>query len=172
MLMIFIEKSQIFALCLENAESCFWVSVSSSYFYLVLSLSLSPILKDTQTRQLRKDAQRLQNCGLRSLALRSAKDSAPERPRRGTRGRVCGRRGGEARGANLTGLVLGCIEAKFCNKICVWKLSPRSTQCTPLHSSVISFFVKICQIFCKICKILTNFDKKMRLRSRAKECIV
>ena len=36
--------------------------------------------------------------------------------------------------ANLTGLVLGCIEANFCKKICVGKLSPRSTQCTPLHS--------------------------------------
>ena len=35
--------------------------------------------------------------------------------------------------ANLKGLVNGCIEAKFCNKICVGKLSPRSTQCTPLH---------------------------------------
>ena len=35
--------------------------------------------------------------------------------------------------ANLTGLVLGCIEAKFCKKICVGKLSPRSTQCTPWH---------------------------------------
>ena len=45
--------------------------------------------------------------------------------------------------ANLTGLVLVCIEAKFCKKICVRKLSPRSTRCTPLHSSVISFFVKI-----------------------------
>ena len=33
------------------------------------------------------------------------------------------------RSANLTGLVLGCIEANFCKKICVWKLSPRSTQC-------------------------------------------
>ena len=30
-------------------------------------------------------------------------------------------------------LVIGCIEAKFCKKICVGKLSPRSTQCTPLH---------------------------------------
>ena len=45
---------------------------------------------------------------------------------------------------NLTGLVLGCIEAKFCKKICVWKLSPRSTQCTPLHRSKITFFSKNC----------------------------
>ena len=42
---------------------------------------------------------------------------------------------------NLTGLVLGCIEAKFCKKICVWKLSPRSTQCTPLHRSFKKFHV-------------------------------
>ena len=34
----------------------------------------------------------------------------------------------------LNRLVLGCIEAKFCKKILVGKLSPRSTQCTPLHS--------------------------------------
>ena len=47
--------------------------------------------------------------------------------------------GGSVRGeqANLTGLILGWIEAKCCKKICVGicvgKLSPRSTQCTPLH---------------------------------------
>ena len=34
---------------------------------------------------------------------------------------------------NLLGLVLGCIEAKICKEILVGKLSPRSTQCTPLH---------------------------------------
>ena len=45
---------------------------------------------------------------------------------------------------NFTGLVLYCIEAKFCKKICVWKLSPRSTQCTPLHSSKSTFFSKNC----------------------------
>ena len=52
--------------------------------------------------------------------------------------------GGSVRGerANLTGLVLSCIEAKFCKKICVGKLSPRSTQCTPLHRSRSSFFSK------------------------------
>ena len=45
--------------------------------------------------------------------------------------------GGSVRGerANLKGLVNGCIEANFCNKICVGKLSPRSTQCNPLHRS-------------------------------------
>ena len=31
---------------------------------------------------------------------------------------------------------LGCIEAKFCKQICVGKLSPRSTNCTPLHRSL------------------------------------
>ena len=39
----------------------------------------------------------------------------------------------ERPGANLKGLVLSCIEATFCKKICVWKLSPRSTECTALH---------------------------------------
>ena len=50
--------------------------------------------------------------------------------------------GGSVRGerANFTRLVLGCIEAKFCKKILVGKLSPRSTQCTPLHRSLISIF--------------------------------
>ena len=41
---------------------------------------------------------------------------------------------------NFTGLVLGCIEAKFCKQILVGKVSPRSTQCTPLHRSLISIF--------------------------------
>ena len=58
--------------------------------------------------------------------------------------------------ANLTGLVLGWIEAKCCKKtcvgICVGKLSPRSTQCTPLHSSKITF------LFQKIARIL-SFEK-------------
>ena len=35
--------------------------------------------------------------------------------------------------ANFTRLVMSCIEAKFCKKICVRKISPRSTQCTPSH---------------------------------------
>ena len=42
--------------------------------------------------------------------------------------------------ANFTGLLLGCIEADFCNQIFFGKLSPRSTQCTMLHSSPVSFF--------------------------------
>ena len=72
--------------------------------------------------------------------------------------------GGSVRGerANLKGLVLGCIEAKFCKKICVGKLSPRSTQCTPLHLSQCS---KLCSkiakmfatFFAKSCLNLTNF---------------
>ena len=43
--------------------------------------------------------------------------------------------GGSVRGAraNLTRLVFRCIEAKFCKKVLVGQLSPRSTQCTPLH---------------------------------------
>ena len=42
--------------------------------------------------------------------------------------------------ADFTGLVFGCIETKFCKKIFVGKLSPRSTQCTPLHRSLILKF--------------------------------
>ena len=62
--------------------------------------------------------------------------------------------------ANLTGLVLGCIEAKFCKKICVGKLSPRSTQCTPLHRSQSSkFCLKIAEFFAKI---LLDFVKFMQ----------
>ena len=40
------------------------------------------------------------------------------------------------------GLVLGCIDAKFCKKICVGKHSPRSTQWTPLHRFQRSIFPK------------------------------
>ena len=50
-------------------------------------------------------------------------------------------------------LVIGCIEAKFCKKICVGigKLSPRSTQCTPLHRSLISIFSsKIAKLFSRL----------------------
>ena len=82
--------------------------------------------------------------------------------------------GGSVRGerANFTGLVNGCVETKFCNKICVRKLSPRSTQCTPLHRSLISKFSlkiaeffplffpkfrKFCQIFAEFSQNLTNF---------------
>ena len=55
--------------------------------------------------------------------------------------------------AGAPGLVLGCIEAKFCKKICVWKLSPRATQCTPLHSSAISILSNACQHVAKFCNI-------------------
>ena len=50
--------------------------------------------------------------------------------------------GADRLAANLRGLVLGCIETNFCKKICVRKLSPRSTQCTPLHCSKITFCSK------------------------------
>merc|ERR1719161_2828280 len=73
---------------------------------------------------------------------------------------------------NFEGLVLGCIEADFCNQILVGKLSPRSTQCTPLHRSLISkislkiaeFFAvffpkfrKFCQNFAEFSPNLTSF---------------
>ena len=38
------------------------------------------------------------------------------------------------------GRVLFCIDAKFCKKIRVGKLSPRSTQCTPSHRYSLSKF--------------------------------
>ena len=59
--------------------------------------------------------------------------------------------------ANFRGLVLGCIKAKFCKKLCVWKLSPRSRQCTPLHSSKITFFSKIARILPRFTKIFRMF---------------
>ena len=50
--------------------------------------------------------------------------------------------------AKFTGLVLRCIEANSCNQMFVGKLSPRSTQCTPLHrSSNSKFQPKIANIF-------------------------
>ena len=56
--------------------------------------------------------------------------------------------------SNFRKLVIGCIEAKFCEKILVGKLSPKSTQCPPLHRSPVSIFsfLKIA----KFCKLLQN----------------
>ena len=77
--------------------------------------------------------------------------------------------GGPVRGerANLKGLVNGCIEAKFCKQICVGKLSPRSTQCNPLHrsrsrgirlGSLISIFSsKIAKTFSRLNKWISDF---------------
>ena len=64
--------------------------------------------------------------------------------------------------ANFRELLLGCIETKFCKQILVGKLSPRSTQCTPLHRSLISkFSLKIADFFCcffpKISQMLPGF---------------
>ena len=58
--------------------------------------------------------------------------TARTRPCPDPRARPRPRPGGPVRGdrANLKVLVLGCIEAKICKKICVGKLSPRSTKCT------------------------------------------
>ena len=69
--------------------------------------------------------------------------------------RSCSSPGGSVRGerANFTRLVISCIEAKCCKKISVGKLSPRSTQCTPLHRSQCSKFCS--KIAAKL--IFTNF---------------
>ena len=65
---------------------------------------------------------------------------------------------------NFRGLVLGCIDATFGKQICVWKLSPRSTECTPLHSSAISIFVKKLQTFSlKFCKMLAKLLVKLAI---------
>ena len=74
--------------------------------------------------------------------------SEPRRTRRARRPpRATGRRQRLSRRLNLAGLVLGCIEAKSCKKICVGKLSPRSTQCTTLHSSAIAKLCQKCSFF-------------------------
>ena len=56
-----------------------------------------------------------------------------------------------AKRANFIGLVLFCIDAKFCNKICVGKLLTRSTRftcfCTPQTSIFQKIFVKLFRIF-------------------------
>ena len=61
--------------------------------------------------------------------------------------------------ANFTRLVLGCIEAKFCKWRLMWKLSPKSAQCTPLHRFLISIvlFKKATNI--TIWSILPNYKK-------------
>ena len=76
--------------------------------------------------------------------VRRANEDGVQRADKAATGLLSVAPGGSVRGeeANLAGLVLSCIEAKFRKKICVGKLSPRSTQCTPLHGSAISFFVK------------------------------
>ena len=82
----------------------------------------------------------------------------------------------------LNRLVLGCIEAKFCKQILVGKLSPRSTQCTPLHRSLISIFsLKIAEVFAEFfaeffCKNLQKekakfsaiFNENFAIRERCK----
>ena len=62
-----------------------------------------------------------------------------------------GEQTGQSGGAGKLGLVLSCIEAKICKKICVGKLSPRSTQCTPLHRSQSSIFRSKIADFCWKC---------------------
>ena len=54
--------------------------------------------------------------------------------------------------------VIGCTEAKICKKICVGKLSPRSTQCTPLHRSQSSnFCLKFAENLPKCLPIFAEF---------------
>ena len=81
-----------------------------------------------------------------------------------TRGSVRGER------ANFTRLVLGCIEAKFGRKYSLelGSLSPRSTQCTLMHRSLLSnVSIKIAEILlpagllqkiANVARILLNFS--------------
>ena len=73
------------------------------------------------------------------LHLPAVFDEAEHRLQRATRPLAVVPPGGSVRGerVNLTRLVICCIETKFCKKICVGKLSPKSTQCTPFHSSLL-----------------------------------
>ena len=77
-----------------------------------------------------------------------------------------------ARTYEMIGLVLGCIEAKFCKWILLGNLLPRSTRCTPLHrfgieslhcSLLSKFSLEIADIFAeeknKICKLCQNCAK-------------
>ena len=60
--------------------------------------------------------------------------------------------------ANFAELVIGCIEADFCNQIFVGTLSPRSTKFTPLHRSPLSiFFPKFCQNFANFYRDFATF---------------
>ena len=65
---------------------------------------------------------------------------------------------------NFTGLVLRCIEAKFCKKIWVWRRPPRSTQCTHLHRSQCSkFSSKIAEFLLFVAKFSPNSVKFQNL---------
>ena len=74
--------------------------------------------------------------------------------------------GGSVHGerANFAELVLGCIEADFCNQILVGKLSPRSTKCTPLHRSPLSIFFpkKLPNFLLTFIDILLHFAKNLQ----------
>ena len=59
---------------------------------------------------------------------------------------------------NFGGLILGCIEANFCKKIGVFKLSPRSSSCTLFcRSQTSNFQQKKSKNFLKILQIWTIY---------------
>ena len=67
---------------------------------------------------------------------------------------------------DLAVLVIGCIEAKICKKICVGKLSPRSTQSTPLYRSLISkFWLEIAEGLVEVLKVRGRARPSSRTRS-------
>ena len=72
--------------------------------------------------------------------------------------------------ANFAELVLGFIEADFCNQIFVGKLSPRSTQWTPLYISQISIG---CQNVPIVSSIFQNQGPRFRwIENQALNCLM
>ena len=98
------------------------------------------------------------SCWVRVVACAACQAAA--RPAPSTRGRTGSYTGTSCTATHSaipTAPMLLCIEAKFCNKICVVKLSPRSTRCTPLHRSLISKFSSKFAFFGNICQIFADF---------------
>ena len=132
-----------------------------SRFYLKIAANNAKLMLLRFDRILR--ARKMATTGLLGFGLLSSFSVNHSRwqPSRSSIGRTAAR-------ANLTGLVLGCIEANFCKKICVGKLSPRSTQRTPLHSSVISLLY---QNFAQFRKKSSNFSKKCFRAVQRSACV-
>ena len=103
--------------------------------------------------------------GVRAVACAACQAAA--RPAPSTRGRTGSFTGTIRTATNFaipTAPMLLCIEAKFCNKICVGKLSPKSTQCTPLHRSLSS---KLCLKIAK--KFALSFKKRKTKNKKGKK---
>ena len=75
--------------------------------------------------------------------------------------------GGRQAGQNFGGLVLGCIEAKFCNQILIFQRFLRSTRfsilCTASNSIFFGFLQNFAKIddFSRFCKILLEIGQNI-----------